>query len=120
MYQRDDYTAPHKPLLLLAVLRRFIADGSSSWPLHELDTELAGLLEQAGIETGNSKLLTYITLVTHTAKTAVARVVKQHVMRAVMVTERCVASNLNEAKIRKVDFVLSDGCITPSAYRVCR
>ena len=54
VYQRDDYTAPHKPLLLLAVLRRFITDGSSSWPLHELDTELAGLLDRVGVASSNS------------------------------------------------------------------
>ena len=70
-------------------------------------------MKPASGQGGKSKLLTYITLVTYTARTAVARVVKQHVMRAVMVTKRYLAGN--EAKIRKVDSVLSDGCITPSA-----
>lgn len=43
-YQRSDYIAPHKALLLYLVLNRFAADGSNSWPIGELEKELSGLL----------------------------------------------------------------------------
>ena len=57
----------------------------------------------------------YLTLVFgYTARTAAARAVKQQYLRAVMVAERYLASD--EAKIRKVDSVLSDGCISPPAF----
>lgn len=54
VYQRENYTAPHKALLILLVLQRHMTTGTSSWSVAELNAELTRLLEAVGARTDSS------------------------------------------------------------------
>jgi len=53
-YQRENYTAPHKAVVLLIVLHRFANDQTSTWPVAELNATTAQLLEELGARTDSS------------------------------------------------------------------
>jgi len=53
-YQRENYTAPHKAVVLLIVLYRFENDQKSTWPVAELNATTTQVLAELGARTDGS------------------------------------------------------------------
>ena len=53
-YQRDNYTAPHKAIVLLAVLHRWSEDHTTAWPVAALHETTVQLLASIGARTDSS------------------------------------------------------------------
>lgn len=47
-YQRENYTAPHKALLIMLVLHRYATTGETSWLVVDLNADLSELLKAVG------------------------------------------------------------------------
>jgi len=53
-YQRDNYTAPHKAVVLLIVLHRFANDQTTTWPVADLNATTTQLLAELDARTDSS------------------------------------------------------------------